>query len=69
LSVHILRYYERAGLIPRVYRAANSHRRYSELDLEWIAFVANAVREATGARMTELPIKLKALARRLTRWA
>ncbi|HKG25908.1 MAG TPA: MerR family transcriptional regulator [Thermomicrobiales bacterium] len=61
LSVHTLRYYERAGLIPRVSRAANSHRRYSELDLEWIAFVAH-MREAGMAiadirRYTELVLQ------------
>jgi DNA-binding transcriptional MerR regulator len=58
LSVHTLRYYECAGLIPRVYRAANSHRQYSELDLEWIGFAAH-MREAGMAiadirRYTEL---------------
>jgi CO/xanthine dehydrogenase Mo-binding subunit len=33
------------------------------------AAVANAIRDATGARMTALPIKPEALARRLTPWA
>lgn len=36
LSVHTLRYYERAGLIDDVDRAASGHRRYSETDLTWI---------------------------------
>lgn len=40
LSAHTLRYYERIGLIPRVSRAGNSHRRYSDLDLDWIVFVS-----------------------------
>lgn len=39
LTVHTLRYYERAGLIPAVERAGNGHRRYSEEDLAWIEFV------------------------------
>jgi DNA-binding transcriptional MerR regulator len=52
LSVFTLRYYERAGLIPRVERAANSHRRYGELDLEWIGFVARM--RATGMSIGEI---------------
>ena len=36
VSVHTLRYYERAGLIGGVDRAASGHRRYSEADLAWI---------------------------------
>ena len=39
LTVHTLRYYKRANLIPAVERAANGHRRYSEEDLRWIEFV------------------------------
>jgi DNA-binding transcriptional MerR regulator len=36
LSRHTLRYYERAGLIDDVDRAASGHRRYSEADLAWL---------------------------------
>jgi DNA-binding transcriptional MerR regulator len=36
VSAHTLRYYERAGLIGGVDRAASGHRRYSEDDLAWI---------------------------------
>jgi DNA-binding transcriptional MerR regulator len=36
ISAHTLRYYERAGLIGGVGRAASGHRRYSEADLSWI---------------------------------
>jgi DNA-binding transcriptional MerR regulator len=39
LTVHTLRYYERADLIPTVGRAESGHRRYSEVDLAWIEFV------------------------------
>lgn len=39
LTVHTLRYYESAGLIPSIGRASNGHRRYSEEDLAWIEFV------------------------------
>jgi DNA-binding transcriptional MerR regulator len=36
VSAHTLRYYERAGLIGDVDRAASGHRRYGEEDLAWI---------------------------------
>ena len=36
VSAHTLRYYERAGLIDGVDRAASGHRRYGEEDLAWI---------------------------------
>ncbi len=49
VSVHTLRYYERAGLIPSVGRAANGHRRYSDLDQRWVVFV-------TRLRATGMPV-------------
>jgi DNA-binding transcriptional MerR regulator len=36
VSAHTLRYYERAGLIGDVDRAASGHRRYGDEDLAWI---------------------------------
>jgi DNA-binding transcriptional MerR regulator len=36
VSAHALRYYERAGLIGDVDRAASGHRRYGDEDLAWI---------------------------------
>ncbi|QBD75860.1 MerR family transcriptional regulator [Ktedonosporobacter rubrisoli] len=36
LSIDTLRYYERIGLIERVNRADNGHRRYTQNDIEWI---------------------------------
>jgi DNA-binding transcriptional MerR regulator len=36
LSVHTLRYYERAGLIGDVDRASSGHRRYGAADLAWV---------------------------------
>ncbi|HCI82093.1 MAG TPA: MerR family transcriptional regulator, partial [Ktedonobacter sp.] len=41
LSIDTLRYYERLGLLAstRISRLPNGHRRYSDLDLEWIDFV------------------------------
>ncbi|HEY2717467.1 MAG TPA: MerR family transcriptional regulator [Solirubrobacterales bacterium] len=50
VSVHTLRYYERAGLIGGVDRAASGHRRYSEDDLAWIE-VLRCLRE------TGMPIR------------
>src|SRR5579885_584530 len=50
LSVHALRYYERAGLLPPVARAASGHRRYTEDDLTWITFLLRL-------RATGMPIR------------
>ncbi|GHO47509.1 MerR family transcriptional regulator [Ktedonospora formicarum] len=36
LSIDTLRYYERIGLIERVQRAPNGHRRYSQQDITWL---------------------------------
>jgi DNA-binding transcriptional MerR regulator len=36
LSIDTLRYYERIGLLEPVRRAQNGHRRYTQLDLDWI---------------------------------
>ncbi len=38
-SAHTLRYYERAGLIAPVDRAADGKRRYSETDVIWLTFL------------------------------
>jgi DNA-binding transcriptional MerR regulator len=50
LSGHTLRYYERIGLLSPVNRAANGHRRYSNLDIAWIEFL-------TKLRTTGMPIR------------
>ena len=51
VSVHTLRYYERAGLaVNRVGRTAGGRRRYQQLDLEWIKM-------CTKLRATGMPIK------------
>ena len=39
VSAHTLRYYERAGLVQPVERAASGHRRYAESDLERLRFI------------------------------
>jgi DNA-binding transcriptional MerR regulator len=51
VSVHTLRYYERAGLvITPVDRTAGGRRRYRKLDLDWIKI-------CTRLRATGMPIK------------
>jgi DNA-binding transcriptional MerR regulator len=51
VSVHTLRYYERAGLVvTSVERTASGRRRYHRLDLEWIVV-------CTRLRATGMPIK------------
>ena len=39
VSIDTLRYYERIGLIHRVDRLSNRHRRYTESDILWIQFL------------------------------
>ncbi len=51
LSVHTLRYYERAGLmLTPVQRASSSHRRYSSRDVAWMVFLGRL-------RSTGMPIR------------
>jgi DNA-binding transcriptional MerR regulator len=51
VSVHTLRYYERAGLVvTAVDRTAGGRRRYHQLDLDWITV-------CTRLRATGMPIK------------
>ena len=51
VSVHTLRYYERAGLVvTAVDRTASGRRRYHQLDLDWIVV-------CTRLRATGMPIK------------
>ncbi|MHA6615730.1 MerR family transcriptional regulator [Pseudonocardia sp. DLS-67] len=51
VSVHTLRYYERAGLVvTTVDRTASGRRRYRELDLAWI-------KVCTKLRATGMPIR------------
>ncbi len=49
LTVHTLRYYERAGLLPRVNRNDGGHRRYTESDVRFLGFL-------TRLRSTGMPI-------------
>jgi len=39
LSAHVLRFYEKEGLLPHVGRADNGFRHYSEEDLEWLGLI------------------------------
>jgi DNA-binding transcriptional MerR regulator len=50
VSAHTLRYYERAGLLDPVDRAASGHRRYAEDDIARIQFL-------TKLRSTGMPIR------------
>jgi DNA-binding transcriptional MerR regulator len=50
VSAHTLRYYERAGLLDPVDRAASGHRRYAEEDVARIQFL-------TKLRATGMPIR------------
>jgi DNA-binding transcriptional MerR regulator len=51
VSVHTLRYYERAGLVvTEVDRTAGGRRRYHQLDLDWITV-------CTRLRATGMPIR------------
>ena len=50
LSAHTLRYYERAGLLEPVGRAASGHRRFGEEDLARIQFLIKL-------RATGMPIR------------
>ena len=50
VSVHTLRYYERAGLIAPVMGASSGHRRYTAGHLEWAIFL-------TYLRATGMPIR------------
>jgi DNA-binding transcriptional MerR regulator len=50
VSVHTLRYYERAGLIDGVDRASSGHRRYADDDLAWVEVLRRL-------RATGMPIR------------
>jgi DNA-binding transcriptional MerR regulator len=50
VSVHTLRYYERAGLLAAIERNGSGHRRFTEQDVEWIVV-------CTKLRATGMPIR------------
>lgn len=53
VTVHTLRYYERAGLmLEPVDRAASSHRRYTERDVHWVTLLMRL--RATGMPIREI---------------
>ena len=52
LTIHTLRYYEKAGILPRVDRNGGGHRRYSDSDLGWIEFVK--LLKATGMALNDI---------------
>jgi DNA-binding transcriptional MerR regulator len=50
VSVHTLRYYERAGLLTPIERNGSGHRRFSPEDVEWVVV-------CTRLRATGMPIR------------
>ncbi len=52
VSIDTLRYYERIGLIHRVDRLSNTHRRYTESDVQWIQFLLRL--RATGISIQQM---------------
>ncbi|MBF4569213.1 MerR family transcriptional regulator [Plantibacter sp. VKM Ac-2880] len=53
LSVHTLRYYERAGLMPRpIGRSSSTHRRYTDGDVSWVVFLTRL--RSTGMSIATL---------------
>jgi len=50
VSVHTLRYYERAGLLTPIERNGSGHRRFSPQDVEWVVV-------CTKMRATGMPIR------------
>ncbi len=52
VSIDTLRYYERVGLIHGVERLSNTHRRYTESDVQWIQFLLRL--RATGVSIQQM---------------
>lgn len=52
LSAHTLRFYEKAGVLLPVGRAANGHRRYRSEDMRWLEFVLRLKR--TGMPLADI---------------
>jgi DNA-binding transcriptional MerR regulator len=49
LSAHTLRWYERIGLMPHIDRSSTGQRRFTNGDLDWLAFVGKL-------RLTGMPV-------------
>lgn len=52
LTQHTLRWYERIGLMPHVDRSHSGQRRFSDQDLDWLAFVGKL--RATGMSVADM---------------
>ncbi|MEU9416956.1 MerR family transcriptional regulator [Streptomyces sp. NPDC051000] len=52
LSRHTLRWYERIGLMPHVDRSHSGQRRFTDKDLDWLAFVGKL--RATGMSVADM---------------
>ncbi|CAM5557387.1 MerR family transcriptional regulator [Streptomyces avidinii] len=52
LTQHTLRWYERIGLMPHVDRSHSGQRRFTDKDLDWLAFVGKL--RATGMSVADM---------------
>ncbi|MDJ0383916.1 MerR family transcriptional regulator [Streptomyces sp. G-G2] len=52
LTQHTLRWYERIGLMPHVDRSHSGQRRFSDKDLDWLAFVGKL--RTTGMSVADM---------------
>lgn len=52
LTQHTLRWYERIGLMPHVDRSHSGQRRFSDKDLDWLAFVGKL--RSTGMSVADM---------------
>lgn len=50
LSIHTIRYYEKVGICPKIYRGADGNRSFSPENLEWLTLLA-------ALRDTGMPIE------------
>ena len=50
VSPDLIRYYERAGILPAAPRASNGYRRYTEDTVARVVFARNAIRFGFGAK-------------------
>ena len=73
LSPHVLRYYEKEGLLPHVCRSDNGFRQYSQEDLDWLGLISclkntgmslkqiKAFMDLTAAGKETLPVRCEML--------
>lgn len=52
LSIHTLRYYEKEGLLTNISRNQSGRRVYSDIDLNWLAWIQRL--KSTGMRLEDI---------------